>query len=344
MLMGNKWSLAEQGNFLKRMGELLERGYSYSEAVESIFHQMPIKRHQELRLGLEKLKAGEPLYRILTDYKFQNDIVGYIYFADKHGGMLEAISEGSKLAINKHLAIVKLKKIFYYPVFMFLMTNILLIFVERNLLPQYFVLFHSMGIEVNTFTKVVMTFGNMLPLLLFFFLVMVLLLFANYLIYFRKLPIINQRQYLLKIPLIGSSLRLIQTQYFALQLGYLLTGGLSVHESLQLFETAPKNQFYRTLSEMITKRLKTGENLAHILEQMNLFEKELPYIISHGQTNGKLDKELLFFSQNCLSKLEQKMERTLKQVQPVLYGIIALLVISMYLSIMIPMFKLINEL
>jgi competence protein ComGB len=342
--MAKNWSLAEQGNFLKKMGELLERGYSYSEAVESIFHQMPIKKHRELHRGLDKLKAGEPLYKVLTDLKFQNDLIGYIYFADKHGGMLEAISEGSKLALNKNLTIVKLKKILYYPLFMFIMTNILLLFVQQTLLPQYLILFNSMGVEVNTFTKVVTSFGNILPQLLILFLVIILLLFIVYFIYFRKLPIIQQRRYLVKIPIAGSSLRLIQTQYFSLQLGYLLTGGLSVHEALQLFVSAPRNEFYRALSVVITERLKTGENLSHILAETNLFEPELPLIISHGQTNGRLDKELIFFSQNCLNKLEETMEKSLKQVQPVLYGVIAILVISMYLSIMIPMFKLMNGL
>lgn len=340
--MGKSWSLLEQGNFLKKMGELLERGYSYSEAVESLLYQMPPKRSLELKVGLEKLKAGHPLHSVLTGLKFQRDLIGYIYFADKHGGMLEAISEGSKMTLNKHSNLQKLKKAFLYPTFMFLMTNILLIFVERTLLPQYFILYDSMGLEVNTFTKVVATIGTLLPRMIFYFLMSNVLLLIGYFIYFTKLPIINQRQYLLRIPLLGSTLRLIQTQYFTLQLGYLLSGGLSVHESLQLFVAAPRNVFYRDISLIITSRLKTGEDFAEILRQLNVFEKELPFVINHGQTNGRLDKELLFFSQSCLKKFEEKLEKGLKQIQPILYGVIAVLVISMYLSIMLPMFRLIN--
>jgi competence protein ComGB len=340
--MGKSWTLLEQGDFLKKMGELLERGYSYSDAVESLLYQMPQKRHLELRASLEELRAGQPLHTVFATLKFQKDLVGYIYFADKHGGMLEAISEGSKLTLNKNITLQKLKKIIIYPAFLFFMTNILFLFVEQTLLPQYFSLYDSMGLEVNVFTKVVATFGVMLPRITVFFLLTIILLLIVYFFYFIKLPILNQRKFLLKIPFIGPAIRLIQTQYFTLQLGYLLSGGLSVHESLHLFESAPRNIFYRDISIIINGRLKRGENLPQILMELNFFEKELPIVVNHGQTNGRLERELLFFSKSCLTKLEERIEKSLKHMQPILYGVIAFLVISMYLSIMIPMFRLLN--
>jgi competence protein ComGB len=340
--MSKKWTLVDQGNFLKKTGELLDRGYSYSEAVESILVQMPNSRHAEIKEGISELKAGQPLYKVLSKLKFQKEIIGYIYFADKHGSMSEAISEGSRLLLKKNSDLRRFRKVFSYPVFMFVATIILFAFVDRSLIPQYFSLYESMSLELNFFTKAISSFGKMLPLLFFSSLVVAMLVLIFYLFYFRSLPLLLQRKILLHIPLFGSILRLIQSQYFTRQLGYLLAGGLSVHESLLLFQSIPKNFFYRDIATRITERLKTGESLAAILQEMDYFEKELPYVINHGQTNGKLDQELLFFSQNCLNKLEGRMEKSLKLVQPIIYGIVALLVISMYLSIMLPMFQLLN--
>jgi competence protein ComGB len=342
IMMGKKWSLLEQGNFLMKTGELLERGYSFSEAVESLFYQIPIKRHSELKVSLEELKAGQPLYKVLESLKFQKDLIGYIYFADKHGGMIEAISEGSRMILNRFANLQKMKKVLFYPVFLFFMTSLLLLFVEKTLLPQYFSLYDSMGLEVNLFTKIVASLGMVIPRILIFFFILVVILLIVYYFYFSKLPILIQRKNILKIPLLGNTLRLVQTQYFSLQLGYLLSGGISVYESLQLFESAPKNIFYRELGLHITQKLKRGEDFPSILEQLSLFEKELPFVFKHGQSNGKLEKELLFFSQSCLKKIEEKMERSLKLIQPILYGVIGILVVSMYLSIMLPMFRMLN--
>ncbi|HYK72382.1 MAG TPA: competence type IV pilus assembly protein ComGB [Pseudoneobacillus sp.] len=337
-----KWSLLEQGQFLKKTGELLERGYSFSEAVESLYYQMPLNRQTELELSLEKLKAGQPLYTVLADLKFQEDLIGYIYFADKHGGMIEAITEGSKMILKKNSHYQKIKKAFFYPTFLLFMTAILFFFVQNTLLPQYFILYESMNLQINLFTRIIATTGTIFPHIMLFFLFLFLSLLLLYILYFSKLPMIKQRIILLKVPLLGTLLRLIQTQYFALQLGYLLAGGLSVYESLQLFENAPRNEFYRAVGKQITEKLKRGDEFPNIITSLSLFEKQLPIVLKHGQSNGKLDKELLFFSQNCLRKLEEKMESTLKLIQPILYGVIGLLVISMYLSIMLPMFRMLN--
>ncbi|MFD2446045.1 competence type IV pilus assembly protein ComGB [Bacillus sp. CGMCC 1.16607] len=341
-MMRKKWTLLEQGLFLKKTGELLERGYSFSEAVESLLYQIPLKRHSEMKICLEGLKAGHPLYSVLAELKFQKDIIGYIYFADKHGGMLEAIAEASKMILKKHLHFQKLQKAFFYPTLLFMMTILLFVFVEKTLLPQYFTLYDSMGLEVNLFTKLVASLGKMLPKFLILLFLFIIILILGYFTYFSKLPILVQRKYLLKIPFLGATLRLLQTQYLSLQLGYLLTGGLSVYEALQLFENAPKNVFYREIGLYITEKLKRGEDFPNILMQLSLFEYELPFVFKHGQSNGKLDQELLFFSNNCLKKLEEKMEKLLKLIQPILYGIIGILVISMYLSIMLPMFRMLD--
>ena len=39
--MKRKWTLDEQANFLKKLGELLIRGYPLSEALESVLYHLP---------------------------------------------------------------------------------------------------------------------------------------------------------------------------------------------------------------------------------------------------------------------------------------------------------------
>ncbi|WP_442594890.1 competence type IV pilus assembly protein ComGB [Neobacillus sp. D3-1R] len=343
-MMSKKWSLLEQGQFLKKTGELLARGYSYSEAVESLLYQLPVCRHHELEIGLEKLKSGQPLYTVFADLKFQKDLIGYIYFANKHGDMIEALSEGSKMILNKNSNYQKLRKALFYPIFLFMMTIILFFFVQKTLLPQYFNLYDSMDLKMNVFTKIIAATGTLLPQISIYFLIFHVILLLSYFLFFTKLPILKQRLILLKMPVLGKLLRLIQTQYFSLQLGYLLSGGLSVYEALQLFESAPRNVFYKNIGKVITEKLKQGSNLPEIIMNMNVFEKELPIVLLHGQSNGKIDKELLFFSQNCLMKLEEKIEKGIKLLQPILYGVVGILVVSMYLSVMLPMFRMLDGL
>ena len=100
--------------------------------------------------------------------------------------------------------------------------------------------------------------------------------------------------------------------------------------------------FYSELAKQIKLKLVTGETLESILSTFSFFEKEFPLIVKHGQENGKLEQELLFFSQHLYHRFEELMEKCLKTIQPLLYLFIGFLVVSMYLAILLPMFHLMD--
>ncbi len=127
-----------------------------------------------------------------------------------------------------------------------------------------------------------------------------------------------------------------------MQLSYLLNGGLSISEALSLFEKNEKQPFYSVLGKAVKLKLREGNKLEDILVSFPFFDRELSNIIRHGQKNGRLDQELTFFSRHCLHKIEEKTEKLLKIIQPVLYMFIGFLIVSMYLAVLLPMFHLLE--
>lgn len=340
--MRNKWTLLQQAKFLKMTGELLERGYPLAEALESVIFHLPKHRRKEMKEGLIFLKEGYPFYTILQKLKFDKHLTGYVYFAEQHGGLATAFLEGSKMIQNKAKDLTKLKKLFSYPLFLIATTLILFMFVQKYLLPRFSSLFSTMKLEVNVFTKLISNLDNQLPLLLMIFSVSTGLLASYHFFRFRKVPPLQQKTLLMKIPFFSNYLRLFYTHYFSTQLSYLLSGGLSVYEAFTLFEQHEEQPFYQQLGGVIKENLRKGEKLERILLQYSFFEKELAIIVKHGQENGKLPQELMFFSSHCFQQLEEKTERLMKQLQPILYSVIGILIVSMYLAVLIPMFQLLD--
>lgn len=337
-----KWTLQEQSLLLKRTGELLARGYPLSEAIESISFQLPQKKKLEVRKSLAVLREGYPFYQILSNLKFNQHLIGYVYFAEQHGGLANAFREGSDMMLKRNGDFEKLKKLLVYPLLLIFITAILFVFVENLILPRFSSLFTSMKLEQNFFTKVVYLFGDIVPFFVVGGMILLLTLLCYYFFHFRKIPQIKQKNILVKIPVLGEFFRLFYTHYFAIQMSYLLAGGLSIHEALRLFQHNDKQPFYKELGEAMTIGLKRGDGLENILAVFPFFDKELATIIRHGQANGKLDSELHFFSKYCLSLLEEKTEKLLKIVQPCLYMLIGFLIVSMYLAVLLPMFHLLE--
>lgn len=343
MMSRHKWSVNEQANFLKRTGDLLLRGYPIAEAIESIALQLPSNRKEELNGCLVELKQGSPFHEVLNNLGFHKDLVGYVYFAEQHGSFAEALLEGSDLALLKDKDFKKLLKLLQYPMLLIFITGFLFIFIQNTLLPRFTTLFASLGLKENFFTKVLYAFDHYFPIALYAVLISLTLTAIYYFFVFRKLSILTQRVLLVRIPIVGRILKLLFTHYFSIQLSFLLSGGISVSLALSLFEKNHRQPFYSRVAEDIRIKLVTGENLDTIIASYAFFEKEFPMIIKHGQENGKLEQELLFFSKHCVTSVEERIEKSLKTIQPILYVFIGCLVVSMYLSILLPMFHLLDS-
>ncbi|WP_258535616.1 competence type IV pilus assembly protein ComGB [Bacillus sp. 03113] len=338
----SKWSVQDQAYFLKRVGELLSRGYPLAEAVESLALYLSPRKKQEIIHTLSELREGYPFYKILKDLKFNQQLIGYVFFAEQHGGLAASFQAGSEMMLKRNKDMQKIQKIFFYPILLILITGFLFLFVERVLLPRFISLFQTMNLKTNFFVHVIMLFSDVAPILFYVGVVIISSFVIYYFLKFRKLPLLSQRKIIVKIPLIGRFFCLVYTHYFTVQLSYLITSGISIFESLMLFEKNIHQPFYQEVGNYLITMLRTGEKLDEVLRSLSIFDQELVQIVKHGQENGKLDQELFFYSNHCLNVLEDRIEKTIKTIHPCLYGIVGILIISMYLAVLLPMFHLLD--
>lgn len=337
-----KWTIAEQTAFLKKTGELLERGYTLSDAIHSMAYQMKKARRSEISGFIDDLKEGYPFYKILERLGFNKILIGYVYYAERHGSLALAFREASAMMMKRHEDLQRLKKISMYPLFLMTLTMFMFAFVEKFLLPGYASLYQSLDLPPNIFMRMIGFAGKLMPLLFAFLSLCPAVIVVFYIVKFRNYCPVKKRSFLASLPIVGRLIRLLTTHYFATQFGYLLSGGLSVLEALQLFAGHKKGSLDSQLGEEMSTALIKGETLAEIAGKYSFFEKDLPVIIRHGEENGKLPQELNFFGKHCLKVFEEKVEGMLKKIQPALYLLIGCLIVSMYLAIMLPMFQLLN--
>lgn len=338
----NKWSIIEQALFLKCIGELLERGYSLSEAVQSSSYYLPDNKHEDIHACIGSLKRGDSFFDSLITLKFNDQIISYVYFAEKHGGFANSFQAASKMIMNRQQTVKKLKKIFYYPLFLIFFTIILFFFVQQILLPQFTVLFQSMNVQQNIFMQFIIITGKIMPVLLMVLAVFLLSILYYFKVFYQKKDNITKCNLLVGIPFIGKFFSLFYSHIISLQLSYLLASGFSIYESLQLFQKNEHQGFFSEIGTEVISLLKLGDPLDQAFISISFLENEFLTIINHGQKNGRLDQELLFFSTHCMNLLEEKINTTLKKIQPCLYSFVGILIISIYLAVLLPMFKLLD--
>lgn len=343
MFNKKKWRLHEQALFMKRLGELLEKGYSLLHALEFLQLYLQTEKQKQLHIVIEELRKGRSLHDVFQQLSFHADLLSYLFYAEKHGDITFALGQGSLLLEKKDKRHKDVMKVLRYPLFLsvFLLT-ILLVF-NLVLLPQFSTLYKSLHTTNSSFTDNILAFIELLPYVIGGVLILICIGALSYIFYVKRLHPVKRMKLFIRCPLINSFFRLTNSHYFAAQLSSLLQGGLSVREALTLMSEQTHQPFFRYEAIHIKDLLTKGERLDHIIMNCRYYERELSFVITHGQANGSLAAELGDYSEMIIGKTEEKMNRILFVVQPLLFACIGLTVVLMYLAMIMPMFQMMNS-
>lgn len=123
-----------------------------------------------------------------------------------------------------------------------------------------------------------------------------------------------------------------------------MQAGLSVYDSLKAFESQPFLRFHKNEAKRLIERLKQGESLEQMLAGHPFYENDLAKAVAHGQLNGHLYRELYSYSQFLIERLERKAEKWTGLIQPLIYGLTAAMILILYLSMLLPMYQMMNQL
>jgi competence protein ComGB len=338
------WPLSSQSLFFIQLGKLLDKGYSLSQGIEFLQIQQSPSRQADLQLCLAHLRSGSSLHKAFEQIDFHRELLGYLFFAEQHGEMAYALMEAGNMGQMKVRYVEQLKKIMRYPLFLLSFSIIMFLAFQQVLLPQFSHLSSSFQVQSSSFSTIVLAIASSIPNFFFLLFLFIILLFLAYFVYFRKLSPYEQINMLTKIPIVRQLVISLHSQLFALQLSHLLKGGLSIYESLQVFERQSHLPLLQAEAKVIKDQLCEGEKLDQVIQSRNYYEKELARVIRHGQSNGELAKELFHYSQFSLQKIENQFMKIIHITQPMFLIMIGLFVVLMYVAILWPMLQLMNHL
>ncbi|WP_299087956.1 competence type IV pilus assembly protein ComGB [uncultured Metabacillus sp.] len=344
MKIKDKWSLKEQADILKRLSSMLEKGYTLNEALSFLYVNEQGSKKSDLLICINQLSSGHSFRSVLSKLHFHRDVLSYLYFAEQHGDMEFALKASSEILHKKMTHLDKLAKILRYPIFLIITVSIILSIVQSVISPQFQQLYNSMNLEQSFFSIFLLVLFALLKWCGIGGFIITIMIILYYFFIFKKKPIDEQMEIMIKIPIVKRIFCMLHSYFFALQLSNLLRGGLSTFESLKIFEKQNILPFYRTEASRFIEKLKAGVQLHQIIEDSHFYEKELALVILHGQANGQLARELFMYSQFVIEKLENKIIKTMAIIQPTIYAFVGVVVLFVYLSMLLPLYNMMENL
>jgi len=97
-----------------------------------------------------------------------------------------------------------------------------------------------------------------------------------------------------------------------------------------------------TASRRIKERVIFGESLTQAVQIMSIFHKDFASFVEHGEQSGYLGKELTLYSELLMEKQEQLLQKVLAFIQPSFFIVIAICILAAYVSLLLPIYHMID--
>ena len=328
--------------FIKRLYELIDHGYILEDSLEFLLIQYEVA-DDEIKKIKEKLSNGSKLSDILGYLGYSQLIVSKIKFAEDYGRIEDMLLEVETYLKIKKIQQEKVIKTLRYPLFLTLTLICLIMVFNALVIPQFENIYTSSNIKMDLQTIILIKSLYYIPKIIsiIFLLILICIGYTFYTIKYKPNLFLKS---LLYIPKVRNYSKLYFSYRFSMELSLFLMSGFSLKTALEVMVEEDYDYYLTLFSKDILNELDQGIGFEDAIGKIKYFDKSMRKFVSHGKNNGLIDKELKLFSELMLDTFLTSLDKNLKKLQPILFGILAVVIVGLYMVILLPIFNMASSL
>ncbi|AXH99017.1 hypothetical protein DV702_04275 [Sporosarcina sp. PTS2304] len=335
--------LVKPAEFLHRLSVLLEEGYTFHEGLILILPYHTKDYEDSLRQVEIELKSGYGVSHVLKSLGFSKSLMLPITIAEVDGNLLRALNEVANRLNYKMEKQKQIQKLLAYPAVLFSFLLLLLVAFRQFFLPNFEALTVMRANEQSGVVQLLPHIVSFIPDLL---LIISAIGFVSYVcvkVWVKRLTSEQLLKIILKLPIAGTFFKEMKTRDFASELGSLLQSGLSLQSALKVLKEQTEDPILAVMTSQLNSYVIYGESLHESIKLTDGLSARLADFAKHGADTGYLSKELMIYSEHTGQQLEEKINQWMTILQPALFGILAVCILLSYLSILLPVYKMIDS-
>lgn len=331
-------NLTKQIQFLDRLSKLLNRHYPLKQALE-FMHFDPQLSDLSRKFSVLLIR-GHPIDQCFKFLRFNPLVISYIKFSLESSHFHEHINHCTQLMKLRYDLQTRLKKSLRYPLLLLVISIVLFLGMSYYLFPSLTKTFANFGQNQSIiFINALISIFN-LTLILILILILSVIVFIFYI---KRLYVERRLTLIMKLPIY----RYIYSSFISLQLSYqlyaLLHSGKNIKEALILLKTQNEIDTVKYYASVTLKQLSKGNSFYDSIKDLPLIQEEMKWLISRSDEQGTLSYDLKQYSTILLETFEERIKQLILLIQPILYIIVGILVITIYALTIFPIYKLIQQ-
>jgi len=328
--------------FIQRLSELIEHGYMLEDSIEFLLFQYDVSLEKIDSLKLE-LSHGKKLSDLLRYLGYSTFVTSKMKFAEDYGSIEDMLLEIENYLRIKKEQKEKVIKTLRYPLILTIALITLIMVFNLLVIPQFENIYTSSSIKMDIQTILLIKIIYYTPKIISIIVILsiILLVYMIYIKKYRKNIFLNTLMY---IPKIRVYARLYYSYKFTLELSLFLMSGFSLKTALEVIIEENYDYYLTYFSKRIMRDLDKGLSFEEAIASIKFFDKSVEKFVIHGINNGLIDRELKLFSELMLDTFLTSLDKMLRKFQPVLFAILAFVIIGLYMVILMPIFNMASSL
>src|SRR3989339_132427 len=331
-------------NFSRQLSLMFKSKIPLVQSLHSIAEQTKNPSFREKILIIsQEVEGGTRFSQALSAHPklFSSFYVSMVKAGEASGTLSESLTYLADHLEREYHLYSKVQGAMIYPALIVVVVVGVLVMMMYFVIPNMTKVFSEMDQDLPLVTKVVISLSNFMRAwgwLVFLFIAGALAAFNRY----SKLgegKRIKDRV-LLRIPFVGSFLRMVYLSRFAENLSTLISGGIPIAQSLEITAEIVGSDVYRQIVFEIKEEVVRGENMSKILARYpNEFPPILTQMVAVGGKTGTLDQSLMSVVNFYRNEVERAVDNLLSILEPVMVILLGGMVAGLMGAVLLPLYK-----
>jgi type IV pilus assembly protein PilC len=237
----------------------------------------------------------------------------------------------------------KIKNALTYPIVVGIVATAVVIYLLAEVVPTFVGVFESTGSQLPAVTELLISISDFVRNNYIILAgVILLIVVAIRVILKTHSGRFEWDKTKLKLPVFGKLIKKIVAARFTRTLCTLFSSGVSLTASLEVSSRSLNNLFVEEGILEVTENVKQGRALADTLEELDVFPAMVYHMTRVGEESGTLETMLERTSDYYTDEANDAITRMMSMLEPLIIVVLGGIVLFIVISILLPMFQMIN--
>ena len=328
--------------FCKQLSILLSSGCTLTNSLHIIQNQVNNKLKHIISSIQKELQQGNSLSESMKKQNlFSNFLINMIVAGEASGNLDYIMDKLSTYYEKENKLKTKIGTSLVYPTILSFVSLNVTLFLIVYVIPNFITIFNQNNIQPPFITKILLNISYIIKE--FWYIIGTFPIFAILLSYIYMGKSSRFRYFVdsikLKTPYVNKLIKLITTCKFARSFYILISSGVQIVDAIDISAKTIENKVIQDMLYKSKENVKLGNSLYKSLGICNIFPNMFISMINIGEESGKLDNILNSISDFYEIELENKLNKLVSLIEPIIILIMGVVIGGIVMSIMMPMFE-----